>query len=1109
MTSPQDSATAPGVAGSGAGSGSGSEKGQQPPDEAHDALDWRGSNNHSDEETPPDVKSPGSDTVQPKAPPLQKRRRVTRACDECRRKKIKCDGKQPCTHCTVYSYDCTYDQPSNRRRNPAPQYIEALENRVHKAEAILRTVIPDLDINDPRFDTVGQEELVARIRDRLKISDDADSAGQQPAGHERGEESLLESMVDNTGLLDVDDQGHWDYHGHSSGLIFMRRLRKQFGNLPDPRPEDRPTTKFQNISHILEGAKSSSESPIDSHLSPLHDLPDRDVARKLCMNTLEDACCIMPLLHMPSFYVMFDRIYDTPPENFSNEENSFLPLLYLVLAVGCLFRGVGDSTFDKSGYESATDQGFRYFKAGRQLLDITECRDLTSLQTVCFMILFLQSSANISTCYSYIGIALRASLRLGLHRSVSANFNPIELETRKRVFWVVRKMDVHVSTILGLPSMLSEDDIDQEYPQAVDDEFITAERILPVPLNHITLMAGVNAHIRLGRIVMKVLKYIYPIKIANQSANHTYMVSHSKIRELERDLQAWHEDLPDSFRPGGDAPPHIERVRQLLRIGYAHAQMVMYRPFLHYVTGNSQERKIDKRSFACAAACVSVARNVVHITAGMKEKKLLNGSYWFTMYTTYFAVLSLLFFILENPESATVKDGILKDALEGKNALAGLAKNSMAADRCAQSLNSIFKHLPEKLQNRRNTPTPLNRKRAQPTPPPASRTKGTMTPPHSNSATPSENMVVQPPQRSKTFPVHLVSKQVGQAKIQTVGASVDDNHHFQAARSWRVNEQSPLGLSQATPSSVNDEDMLRSSLTPSPSPISVSQQSLLPANLQQQNYQQQQQQQQEQQEQPPSVSSSVKQDTSFSPPLDSMAYIPDLMPMMFPSDDPFAYPTQPMSTLENNHFKGESNIAGAQFGFTSSSSSADPTSASTPILDPFHCFQSFSSNNNQDTSGSTASSLPPHLKQFPQLSTLGDPMASASSSTSPGGLLQSPDLISMSDESFFWQDLKSHQLSQPQHPSSQQQQQQQQHHPHDSRDHHMSGTPGFGMGMGMGMGVAGFGGLGMGMGMNMGVDLDDILGNITAGAANDAADGVDTAGPEGNIEWSQWTDTGL
>jgi hypothetical protein len=41
----------------------------------------------------------------PRAPaPLQKRKRVTRACDKCRREKIKCDGKQPCTHCTVYSY---------------------------------------------------------------------------------------------------------------------------------------------------------------------------------------------------------------------------------------------------------------------------------------------------------------------------------------------------------------------------------------------------------------------------------------------------------------------------------------------------------------------------------------------------------------------------------------------------------------------------------------------------------------------------------------------------------------------------------------------------------------------------------------------------------------------------------------------------------------------------------------------------------------------------------------------------------------------------------------------------------------------------------------------
>ena len=64
----------------------------------------------SDEQRPLHGQAPapqgtdGPSTAQPSLTPIQKRRRVTRACDECRRKKIKCDGMQPCTHCTVYSY---------------------------------------------------------------------------------------------------------------------------------------------------------------------------------------------------------------------------------------------------------------------------------------------------------------------------------------------------------------------------------------------------------------------------------------------------------------------------------------------------------------------------------------------------------------------------------------------------------------------------------------------------------------------------------------------------------------------------------------------------------------------------------------------------------------------------------------------------------------------------------------------------------------------------------------------------------------------------------------------------------------------------------------------
>ena len=120
-------------------------------------------------------------------------------------------------------------------------------------------------------------------------------------------------------------------------------------------------------------------------------------------------------------------------------------------------------------------------------------------------------------------------------------------------------------------------------------------------------------------------------------------------------------------------------------MSYAHVQMMLYRPFIHYVSVNRECKSSDKRSYACAAACVSVARNIVHITSEMKRQGLLVGSYWFVMYTTYFAILSLVFFVLGNPDSPTAKE-ILKDAMEGRDTLAALAKRSLAADRCTHSL---------------------------------------------------------------------------------------------------------------------------------------------------------------------------------------------------------------------------------------------------------------------------------------------------------------------------------------------------------------------------------------------------------------------------------------
>ena len=194
-------------------------------------------------------------------------------------------------------------------------------------------------------------------------------------------------------------------------------------------------------------------------------------------------------------------------------------------------------------------------------MEITDCRDIPSLQAIVCMIMFLQSTAKLSTCWCYVGIALHSAIRMGLHRSITANFNPVELESRRRLFWQIRKMDVYVGAMIGLPTMLSSDDIDQDMPLDLDDEYITTEKIIAAPPGHIHLMSGSNAQTRLMNVLRKVIKYVYPIQGIQylEGKPRSYVVSHAKIREIERDLQHWMEQLPMFLRPGGEVSPELGR----------------------------------------------------------------------------------------------------------------------------------------------------------------------------------------------------------------------------------------------------------------------------------------------------------------------------------------------------------------------------------------------------------------------------------------------------------------------------------------------------------------------------------------------------------------------
>ena len=104
--------------------------------------------NESDGQSPPSMQEPsGQESSEPSTTQasnstasMQKRRRVTRACDECRRKKIKCDGMQPCTHCTVYSYGKSSLMISIRSRllhNPTTNELQSAHMINHRTEDVI------------------------------------------------------------------------------------------------------------------------------------------------------------------------------------------------------------------------------------------------------------------------------------------------------------------------------------------------------------------------------------------------------------------------------------------------------------------------------------------------------------------------------------------------------------------------------------------------------------------------------------------------------------------------------------------------------------------------------------------------------------------------------------------------------------------------------------------------------------------------------------------------------------------------------------------------------------------------------------------------------------
>ncbi|ODV58155.1 uncharacterized protein ASCRUDRAFT_62748, partial [Ascoidea rubescens DSM 1968] len=545
-----------------------------------------------------------SSSTNPPHPVPQKRRRVTRACDECRKKKVKCDGQQPCVHCTVYNYNCTYDQPSNRSKKNKLLHHSSFNNNISSSS----------------------------------------NNNHNPYNPNSNNTSNTNNFNINVNLSNLNNHFNTNNNPH----IQIDQQQKQ-------------------IKIML--------PPLETTLNYVN---------KAC-----DSACLFKYYNRKNLLIIIQELY--------NENNNQL--------IKSTFSKISNSnpnnTDNKAKSNDKNDKNYyNYYNASYTLLrksNIIETNDMTNLITLFTLVIFLQCTARLSTCYSYIGIVLRSALRIGLHRKIQYFSNPIEAENRKRLFWSIYKMDVYINTMLGLPS-ISNSDVDQDLPAELDDENITdTEYLLENQKDNLSLVGVSNHHTKLVIILNHVVKNLYPI--TTPSNHSTQPLNNIKVKKMEKEIQDWLDNLPIELNPYNvPIPQKYYRQNRLLYLSFLHIQIVLYRPFIHLISHKYlSNTNIDLKSVENAKNCIASAIKVVELAIEMFDHSLLNGAYWFSIYPIFYSVACLVYYIHENSNSVDPTTLQIRSYAEkGKNVLIKLRDNSVAASRTYHILNVMFDKLNKK-----------------------------------------------------------------------------------------------------------------------------------------------------------------------------------------------------------------------------------------------------------------------------------------------------------------------------------------------------------------------------------------------------------------------------
>ncbi|RAL06710.1 transcription factor atrR [Aspergillus homomorphus CBS 101889] len=618
-----------------------------------------------------------------------KRRRIARACDMCRKKKIKCDGKMPkCSHCINYKTDCVFTQVEKKRNPPkGAKYIEGLENRLGRMESLLR-LSGLLSEEDGGKTDLGT--LERRLADRSLANgglslpkspgrfnaSNSNNQSQQASSHHstprvesqssphtaptspdspKESENEVEGLSDMMCSLVTNNCGETRYIGSSSGFSIFSPKGIQWVN------EKTGDSSFQDMisSAYIDDNKWMYWKPeIFSDIFArrvFKPLPPKEEAMSLFQDFFANFNCMFPLFHEPTFMHLVERQYSRDPY----EGSGWWASINVVLAIAHRIRVMNNLV-----PQEEDKKAWLYLKNAMAVLTELTMRntDLLSVQALLGMSLFLQGTPNPQPSFFLVAAAIRLSHSIGLHKRGSGfGLNPVEVEQRKRVFWIAYLLDKDLCLRSGRPPVQDDDDMNVELPS--EDP---PDNIGNVPLSDGKSKFNLfRSMCRFATIGSRVYKRLYSAKASKQSDGELL----NTIGELDKELEDWKDSIPLDFRPENEIKathtPLILHV-VVLHFAYYNCLTTIHRMSVHhgywtsrlsnYAIQGLNARPLNPRVFLSAVLCVTAARASINLI-----KYIPQGDFacvWLILYYPVSALVTLFANILQNPNDARARSDV-------------------------------------------------------------------------------------------------------------------------------------------------------------------------------------------------------------------------------------------------------------------------------------------------------------------------------------------------------------------------------------------------------------------------------------------------------------------